>query len=217
MRMCEALVECGHEVVLFAKRGHDEDPFAHYGVARSFELELIEFRSRFSLVEYLRRFRRVAMPDLAVGRYLYPLLWLQMQGVDTIYESHAPPGRIRGMLERRLLTNEHSDGLVVITKALRKEYEQRKYLPCSEIRVLPDAAVDPGVPIPLPSEGATIVGFAGGWYRGRGLELIHELARPLAATQIPSGRRHRGRAFCIGCARAQQHRVCRDSTPRRRR
>ena len=179
MRMCEALAECGHEVVLFAKRGHDEDPFDHYGVARIFELELIEFRTRFSLIEYLRRFRRVAMPDLAVGRYLYPLLWLQMQGVETIYESHVPPGRIRGMLEKHLLASKRSHGLIVITKALRQEYQQRKFLPCSEIRVLPDAAVDPGVPIPLPTDGATIVGFAGSWYRGRGIELMHELARRL--------------------------------------
>ncbi|MCZ6855830.1 MAG: glycosyltransferase family 4 protein [Gammaproteobacteria bacterium] len=179
MRMCEALAECGHEVVLFAKRGNDEDPFAHYAVARSFELELIEFRSRFSLIEYLRRFRRLAKPDLAVGRYLYPLLWLQMQGVGTIYESHAPPGRIRRMLEKRLLANNRSHGLVVITKALRKVYEQLRFVPCSDISVLPDAAVDPGVPAALPGEGASIVGFAGGWYQGRGLELMHELARRL--------------------------------------
>ena len=179
MRMCEALAELGHEVVLFAKRGRDEDPFAFYGVGRIFELELIDFRNRFSLIEYLRRLRRIEKPDLAVGRYLYPLLWLQAQGIGTIYESHAPPGRIRGMLERRLLQNERSHGLVVITDALRKEYEQREYLARTEISVLPDAAVDPGIPSAPRVNGATVVGFAGGWYPGRGIELMHELAKRL--------------------------------------
>ena len=180
MRMCEALADLGHEVVLFAKRGGNENPYAYYGVARSFDLELVDFTSRLALIDYLRRLREVGPPDLAVGRYLYPLLWLQRSGIPTIYESHAPPGQLRRLLEQRLLGGTRSQGLVVITKALRDAYQRS--LPSAltrSITVLADAAVDPGEPAPPSAEGGLVVGFAGGWYPGRGLELIHELARRL--------------------------------------
>lgn len=65
MRMCEALADLGHEVVLFVKRGGNEDPYTYYGVAHSFELDLVDFTGRLSLIGYLRRLREAGPPDLA--------------------------------------------------------------------------------------------------------------------------------------------------------
>jgi glycosyltransferase involved in cell wall biosynthesis len=176
MRMCEALARLGHDVTLVAKRGAGTDADAHtlYGTS-GFACELVKFTNRLSLVRYLRRVHRLCDIELAVGRYPYPLLWLQRRGIPVIYETHEPARGVALWLEKKLVTHPGCRRLVVITHALKAEYD-RLGVRARSVRVLPDAAVDPGEPQRSPSGEQFCIGFAGSWYAGRGIQVVHHLA-----------------------------------------
>jgi glycosyltransferase involved in cell wall biosynthesis len=188
MRMCEALAGLGHEVVLVAKQGSDPvaDVFRHYGVKESFRLERVPFRNRSGLVGYLRRFDQLlaADVDLVIGRYLYPLLLAQMRGKHTIYESHEPAIGRKRALERWYFARPGVQRHVLITRVLERHYSSLAAYGSVERRVIADAAVDPGAPAAIGTGANLSIGFAGGWYRGRGIELIVGLAERLPQHQF---------------------------------
>ena len=179
MQMAHALATNGHEVTLFAKQGEPvrSNLFAHYGLPENFDLCLIPMRGRRSLPKYLARVLQTAKPDAAVGRYLYPLLVQAHRGVPVVYETHAPGGRLRTMLERHLWARSSFQGTVFITKALLRLYQERTGMMFNQSLVLPDAARDPGPPTAIRQCDRLQIGFAGSWHAGRGTELIVELAR----------------------------------------
>jgi glycosyltransferase involved in cell wall biosynthesis len=189
MKMASALARAGHDVTLFGFTGLEEfgDPFNHYGVMRGFRLDL----SRTVPIPGLRTVRhgiriaartgRVSHYDLLYSRHVLPLLCSATTRVPMIYEAHAPPiGRLQRALERRLLRCSNLSHVVVISEALAAMY--RKYIPDvgSRIVVAHDAA-DPPVggpasPVRPDSVRRLQVGYVGSLYRGRGIELIMQLA-----------------------------------------
>ncbi len=182
LRMCEALANLGHEVTLLAKQGAEEvdDVFQHYGIATRFRLVVAPFNNRTGLLGYLRRFSGLPPADLVVGRYLYALLWAQARGQRTVYESHMPATGARRRLERWYFLRPGVQRHVVITEALRRHYDETTHsTPAGGRLVIPDAAVDPGPLEPMDAGSGLVIGYAGGFYPGRGLELIGQLAAQL--------------------------------------
>jgi glycosyltransferase involved in cell wall biosynthesis len=197
MKMCEALGDLGHHVVLLAvpgegerEGGADPDPYPYYGVARSFEIRYLAVRRWKILGPALlgRAIRRAVSsmtlgPDLVYSRHVYASHALARVGIPLVHEAHGPPrNRLEVLLERRLLRGPALSRFVLISNALR-EYYREAYPDISPERfvVAHDAAA------PAPGTAATLdlfrsssrlrAGYTGGLYRGRGIELILELAR----------------------------------------
>lgn len=181
MHMAHALASNGHEVTLFAKLGDamDRSVFDYYGLPQSFELKLIPMSGRQSLARYLLSVYRAAKPDIAIGRYLYPLLLQSYRGIPVIYETHAPEGRLKAHFERQIMRRPSYCGTVFITDALRTAYETISQGTECKTLVLPDAARDHGPPEPLHTQSRLQIGFAGSWHAGRGIGLLCDLARLL--------------------------------------
>jgi glycosyltransferase involved in cell wall biosynthesis len=193
MKMCEALAGAGNEVELnYPIRGLDleagaSDIFKHYGVSSSFSLHLLErpatrgARYYFAIRAALRaRWRGVR---LAFCRNHWAAYFCALIGIPTLFEAHTPvaeddPTGLK--LFRRLIRCSHFRQLIVITQALRDHYVSRFPELDGRVAVLPDAAS----PLPegvgteqhVTNTGTFNVGYVGQLYRGKGMELIAQLA-----------------------------------------
>ncbi len=179
MRMCEALAGHGHDVTLLAKQGDAAvgDVFGHYGIRVRFGIETVPFANRSGLLGYLRRLDGLLDADLIIGRYLYPLVLAQVRGRRTVYESHVLPTGRQRLLERWYFSRPGVLRHVVITEALKRRYDATGLPePVAGRVVIPDAAVDPGPSAGTGEQENLVIGYAGGWYAGRGIELIADLA-----------------------------------------
>lgn len=180
MRMCEALAQLGHDVVLLAKQGQQPDDLKRYGVGLSFDVVTVPFSGRRHLLRYLGAARNVGPVDAIIGRYVYPIWLLHRQANLFAYESHQPPGGLRAQIERQLLRDPRCVGMPVISQALKDRYVARFGAVASDkCFVLPDAAVDTGTATPPRAGGRLMVGYAGSDYAGRGLDILVGCARAL--------------------------------------
>jgi len=193
MKMCRALSENGHAVRLVAprrkscRRPGGLDPYAYYGVPANFELCFrrlppIPGASFFYAVSAALA-ARSWRADLVYGRDLISVCLAAAAGVPSILELHdslnAEMPFIRWIFAR-LLAMRRFRGIVVITEALKRHYEE--YWPelRGRITVAPDGADD--VPDELSPaalrgrNGVLKVGYVGNLYPGKGMEVIASLA-----------------------------------------
>lgn len=185
---------CDHDVVLFAPDRAREretgvtDVFDYYGVVPNFSIEYgpwPAFRGRGYWYGW-QAARSVCRldPDLVYGRNLASACFAATMGLPVIFEAHSPienEGRVARYLFRRLIGSSHFMFLVVITDALRQEYERRWPQLSGRVVVAPDGA-DPLAPEirarDLGSSASRLqVGYVGHLYKGKGAETVVELAR----------------------------------------
>lgn len=190
----------GHEVRLFARAGapamNPEEIFRYYGVEPVFSLRLITAPSAWFIGGMLygslaaaAMFRDKWQPDIIYGRNLYALLAASACGSDLYYESHAAPANLgRRLLERILFALPAFKQLIVINQKLREFYlEGFPGLRQSEkavIVVAHDGATEPEKVISSLEPGTRpdkkpVIGYAGGLYPGKGIEIIVQLAQRL--------------------------------------
>ena len=199
MKMCQALARNGHHVKLFAKQGEPEDAgtddFGQYGVASCFDIikcrrpRVKKLLGDFQYgLDVARLVRRMPRPDLFFARHIYSLAGVSSLAVPMMYEAHTPPVNIlQRMVEGRVFRRPSFLRLIVISQALRHEYQrQSPWLSGARIRVARDAADPPDGATVLPvaanwpgRSGAFQVGYTGHLYRGRGIGLIFSLANRL--------------------------------------
>jgi glycosyltransferase involved in cell wall biosynthesis len=194
MKMCQAFAHHGHDVVLLAPDKKDglepgvEDFFGFYGVKQNFRLRKISWRSLKGWAYiYGRMAARSALsydPDLVICRNFLGCYFTALSGQDVVFESHAPimdSGKIKQWFFNRLIKRKELKKLVVITHALKSHYEEYYPILKGRIHVAPDSAdIVPSCtkPIEFPDRGKRMqVGYVGHLYRGRGVELIAEIAR----------------------------------------
>lgn len=196
MKMCQAFVKNGHEVVLFARNSREkmEDEYKFYGVDKCFKMERTKWpgvRGLGGLIygySICKKFFDLTIPDLLYSRDIYSLFLLRKLNVPFIYESHTPPeNRVRYYLENVLFTNKNFSRLVVISDALRLEYLKRFPKLSSERMIVAHDGAD----IPSNDLNKTMnyynlkdnkinVGYIGHLYQGRGMEVIEQLAEHLS-------------------------------------
>ncbi len=195
MSMCAALAGAGHSVTLIVPdRAHqtlrNADPFAFFGVARSFQIEKVRAVKRFPLGMLNYLFAGLAV--LRAGRLKSDLIYTRDPVVAivsvlmkrrVVLELHEPidADTVSMKLISRLKIF-HRDGfekLVVITDPLRDYYKQFG-CPADKIEVMPDA-VDAARFEKLKTvsgkKGTYCIGYLGSLYSGRGVEVIFELAQ----------------------------------------
>jgi len=193
MKMCGALAELGHEVLLVAPGRVDcrekdaPDLFSYYGVAHSFKITFrpwLPVPGRSFLYGLFAALAAVSWrSSLAYGRHLFALYLAALFGRPVMAEVHAPLEGEMPIIRwvfGRLLRSGRFRGVIVITDALKRHYEE--YWPelRGRITVVPDAAdpvPDGLLPVALSCRpGALNVGYVGSLYRGKGMEVIADLA-----------------------------------------
>ncbi len=192
MKMCQAFASYGHTVCLLAPdNGQDIDEneiFNYYGVRPDFTLKKVAYPQckgkdilNMAMVAWtIRRFK----PDLVYGRHLpYCFLGTRL-GFSTIFEAHGPVN-----LEHKtgryyfdfLIKSRFFLKIVVISSALKTIYQQKFAVPEDLLHVAHDGAdlINSNMVVsPWPGrKGCLQVGYSGHLYKGRGIEIIAQLAQ----------------------------------------
>lgn len=192
MKMCQAFGKKKHEVVLFAREGAEQadDPFAFYGVEPCFHLEICGHpRARgwggvkFAL-NVAKHVNHLGLPDLFYARHVYSLAMVANLSVPMIFEAHTlPENPIQKRTERWLFRRINFRQLIVISNALWEDYQTVfPWISGDKIIVAhdgadPPVAMDKTEPHPWPGRmGSMQVGYVGGLYPGKGMEIIAVLA-----------------------------------------
>lgn len=198
VKMAQALAQLGHPTRLYAFRNQKDtstlDRF--YGLTSAFEQTLIKpppmgfgWGYYFSAACRLNDWRLGPQhsADAFYGRHVHALLMNSRTSKPFAYEAHVLPTSTRAQaMELKLLQRPNLRALVCISEALAHDYE--KILPATvPIHVLHDAA-DAVAPMSTSSpelkewpgrSSALQVGYVGHLYRGKGMELIRQLAPAL--------------------------------------
>jgi glycosyltransferase involved in cell wall biosynthesis len=187
MKMCHAMGEAGHEVMLVARPGGGElgNDYQFYGVNDTFMIVKCRPPGSGRLSEW--RYGRQAtakicewgVSNLIFARHLPSLAWASRLGVPFVFEAHQPPSKTARLFEKRLFRRQNFDRLVVISEALRSEYRRiHPWIPEDKVVVCADAAEQPPTVPPAipPTSGKLRIGYTGHLYSGRGIEIILKLA-----------------------------------------
>lgn len=200
MKMSNAFSNLGHEVTLLARENNTAkngcvDIFNHYGVTSNFSIERIYCpQIKFSWIWYdwnCWRYIRKNRPDLVYSREPFGAYLSSRHKFSTIYECHSPPlGRRDKILLPRLFNIRKINKIVVISNALKKILiASIPSLDKKKIEVFHDGVDLDKFVFPVNNKKAKkslgflgnglIIGYAGSLYKGRGIELILELANKL--------------------------------------
>ncbi len=200
MKMCQAFVQTGHDVdlVVPGRPGTARDGDAlwrHYGVRDRFPVRRVRRLPALGGWDYAARtglFPGSPRPDILYTRILATAAVAATRGVPVVYEAHTPVlGRSGPVAFRALLRAPGFRRVVVISQALRRIFSEAwgKLLPASRLVVAHDgvdlerfdsrsSAADARASLGLPWDGVT-AGYAGHFYRGRGMDLVLDVARAL--------------------------------------
>ncbi len=191
MKMCAALVKHGHDVELVVKRAKEAvpDDHAHYCVEPGFQITKLSRPSRrgggiiYSLGLAARIAERRRWAELIYCRDPVGAVVASLSGVPVIFEAHDVPTGWR----HRALARAISRGkvrVVAISAALQRDLVLSGFASADQMVVAHD-----GYDAPRPITGRAmqappVVGYVGGLYPGRGVELILELARARPAVKF---------------------------------
>lgn len=197
MKMCQAFADNGHEVVLLApdyKEQYEEgveDIFEYYNVKNNFKVKKLfapNIRGKsivytVSVLKYLL-FNKA---DLVYGRFINGCYLSSVLGFKTIFESHAPiekNNKLGFTLFNKLIKSKNFNKLIVISKALKDIYISNGYLSDEMIQVAHDGA-DEVVDFEnkaqlLGDESSLKVGYVGHLYKGKGVEVIANIANKVS-------------------------------------
>lgn len=196
VNMAAALASLGHEVVLWAYPG---EPLAtggsrngiaeiaeFYGVPGRFTLRCFEpsglpGRTTIDALKSGLEVRRSKV-DLVIGRHPKACAIAALAGVPVVFETHQPitwyprPDRL---LLRAAIWRRAFRGIVTISLPLQEILRQETGFAESDFLLCHDAATShEGVErMPLGTADRPQVGYVGHLYRGRGVDLIVEVAR----------------------------------------
>src|ERR1044071_7980868 len=198
MKMCQAMAQEGHEVLLHIPRSRkssaclDVDIFSHYGIGTRFELFWIKTSPHWKSWDFaFRAFRNAKQwnADLVYTRHLPTALLSSLCGLQTIYEIHdVPQGVLGSRLFPFLMHNQSMCRLVVITEALKRRLEEpdSSLLGDTDVLVAHDAVdIERFDHLPDPEQARRqlnlverfTAGYVGNLYPGRGVEMIIALAQ----------------------------------------
>lgn len=186
--MCDAFAGLGHQILLLSSDRHEEpdvrDVKGFYGLTHGLRQRVVPWPKRgpgpgYRYAARATRLARRAMPDLVYTRSLRVAWMTSLLGLPTILELHdfASVQRTDDAVIFRLLSRLPAlERIVTISEALRDAVATTYPEAAPYCMVAHDAATVP--PADLEpwnfnrGEGQTIVGYVGGLYPGKGLELI---------------------------------------------
>ena len=197
MKMCQAFADNGHEVVLLApdvKNHYEkdiEDIYEYYGTRKNFNIKKLyhpnqkfgAFLYTLAIFFYLLINKKF---DLVYGRFLHGVYLATWLNNKVIYESHEPTfdkKNHRLIVFKKLIKSKYFKKMVVISRALKNMYLEKKYLSNTKIQIAHDGAdevVNFDRKIELLGHKENLkVGYVGHLYKGKGMEVIASLANKL--------------------------------------
>jgi len=191
MKMCSALAKNGNEVTLFAPKLKSYEQinssvFDYYNVVNNFTIHRVLFPNfKYGIYIYainclfsIYRYK----PKFIYSRSLLCSLFSSLARKPMLLELHYPIEKSSNFQYpgfKRFIRSKIFRNLIVITEPLKRIYLQRFLMPSNKITVLPD-----GADMPTFKNNAINfindklnVGYTGHLYKGRGINLIIELAR----------------------------------------
>ncbi len=194
MKVCQAFSQNGHTVTLIVPGSGAVDwpeMQSRYGLSVSFNITRIRSIRHFKRFDFIFRALQSCLlqkVDLVYTRMLWVAYFSQKLKLPVILELHdLPAGRFGKSLLNRFVRSRSNKRIVSITHALVERIESRfeMLLPKNELIVAPDGVdleryqflISASVArekLGL-SEKLTAV-YTGGFYRGRGLEMLFKLA-----------------------------------------
>ena len=196
MKMCGAFSEHGCKVSLLVPefRNGDKieaDPFEFYGVMPAFDLfRMYKTPLLHASISYaFKCIKRLSAlkPDLVFSRSLVGSVAAVYAGYPVVFEFHQPVsdcGVTKPWIFKLLISSRNFLGLVVVTKSLKEWYKKHFRLSENSIVTAPDGAdikssVDNSPAdfvMPEVSGSKWHVGYIGGLFPGKGMEIIIPLA-----------------------------------------
>jgi len=194
MKVCQALLQNGHEVHLFVP-GQTTTSWdalrSHYGIENEFSVHWLKFNPLLKKLDFvltaLKRTKKLRL-NLVYTRLLWAAVLASWKGLPVILEVHdRPVGRMGPWLFKQLLKSQGTKRIVLITHALKVILEQEYQLQFrpGETIIAPDGVdlerytrkVDASsARAQLGLEDRFTAVYSGGFYEGRGLESLMELA-----------------------------------------
>lgn len=194
MKMCQAFVKNGHELVLLAPHSQEEykdvtpdNIFRFYGVEHCFEikrLRMLQIPGGQQIYAFLAALKAWSLGcDLVYCRSNPATVFAIMLRLPLIFELHAPFASKSWFLDFfivRIFGSKFLKRIIVITHSLHRYFEINYPLSSSKIRVAPDGA-DP-LPanveaVVIPNRGDRLqVGYVGHLYSGKGMEVVSRLS-----------------------------------------
>ena len=197
MKMCQALSDNGHDVVLLApnlKKQYENSVYNiydYYGVKKNFLIKKIwhpDFKGG-ALLYLLGIFYYLFTNknfQLVYGRFLHGCYIATLLKNIVIFETHENVSTMKNhrlIIFKKLIKSKYFKKLIVISQALKNIYLRNGYLNSKKIQVAHDGAdevLNLNSKIKLKGDETTLkVGYVGHLYQGRGIELIIKCAKQM--------------------------------------
>jgi glycosyltransferase involved in cell wall biosynthesis len=202
MKVCQVLTQLGHKVTLFVSSGQPMD-FANlkdlYGLSTSFEIRWLKSSPSLRKIDFAWQTISQARKehfDLVYTRLIWTALFALHRKLPVILEMHEiPGGRFSPWLYKRYVSSKRQKLTVFITRALQGLIEQKLKIThtLAEVCIAPDGVdLERFDNLPDASTARKMKGFpeaitalySGGFYPGRGVENLYELAKHFPAVQF---------------------------------
>ena len=189
-KTAEAFAILGHAVTLYGKHGGKDDVNAHYNLHKDLKI-LAPPAPNIPLlgtILHSRKIVRLALQEqysILYSRGIWPLYFTRNKNIDLIFEAHMPAGNaLYHHTMTKVFSAPNFRRLIVISNKLKEMYlEAHPQLKDKEI-VLARLASEPPAESKNEREwpgraGHPQIGYIGGLYQGRGIELICRIAGKL--------------------------------------
>lgn len=191
MKMCQALSQNGHEVLLIALYPKStqiltDNPYEFYGVEPCFEIKKLPcpaIKGQLYLYGLLAAISvKKWQPDMVYGRFLPGTFFSSLLGFNVVFETHAPlenHGKLLEWMFQRLISGKRLKRIITISEALKQYYQQKYSLSPQQIIVAHDGAdnATQQETANFANNNRLQVGYVGQLYPGRGIEIILEIAK----------------------------------------
>jgi len=202
MKVCQAFSQLGHEVTLYVPGTTPcawKELTAQYGIQNPFEIRWLPAQHRLRKLDFtwaaVQQAKRIGAA-LIYTRLLWAAEFAHFASLPVILEMHEiPGGKVAPRLYHHLLRSRAKHLTVFITQALQREIEKHLHLshPQDQVWIAPDGVdLERYDQLPSPSEARRQLGFSekltavysGGFYAGRGLEILFDLAAAFPKVQF---------------------------------
>ena len=191
VKICEAFTELKNEVVLITTnvKNKTEDVFDFYGIRFKFKIKKIKNFNKFPLGFKYYLFSLISIieslnfkPDLYITRNFFTCFLLVLFKKKVIIELHHDldnESRIVKILVKftKFLNSKYILKIVTITKGIRQEYVNKRYISEKKTIVLPSgSSIKNNFKFNLKKKEFKI-GYFGSLYKSRGIDLILKLSK----------------------------------------
>ena len=202
MKVCQAFTQLGHETRLYVPgtEPHDwSDLEEQYGIRTPFEITWLPARPSMRKLDftwYAVQQAKKGGANVIYTRLLWAAVFAMQQNLPVILEMHEiPSGRFAPALYRHYLARKGKRLTVFITRALQNEIERSLSVSHDPLEtcIAPDGVdLERFENLPSPAQARKDLGlreaptavYSGGFYPGRGLEILFDLAGSFPQVQF---------------------------------